>query len=327
MDDLSSSTRSVPKTVLLASPRGWCAGVERAVDTVRHILELHGPPVYVRKQIVHNLHVVRDLEAQGVVFVDKVSEIPEGARVVFSAHGVSPDVHAKAAERNLNVVDATCPLVTKVHKQAIRYARDGYTIILIGHAGHEEVEGTLGEAPDHIVLVGDVEEARTLDIGSPEKLAYITQTTLSVDETAQIIRVLKERYPQMVGPAREDICYATTNRQAAVKELAHQTELVLVIGSENSSNSVRLAEVARECGVPAYRIDDESQINPAWLDGVSIVGITSGASAPETLVNRVCDYFRQLGTTDIRAIAEVDEGVHFALPTKLRLQMVEQPSS
>ena len=327
MADSRPTHSHTPSTVLLASPRGWCAGVERAVDTVRHVLDLHGPPVYVRKQIVHNIHVVRDLEAQGVVFVDKVSEIPEGARVVFSAHGVSPAVHEKAAELELNVVDATCPLVTKVHKQAIRYARDGYTIILIGHEGHEEVEGTLGEAPDHIVLVGNVEEAQTLDIGNPEKLAYITQTTLSVDETVQIIRILKERYPQMIGPAREDICYATTNRQAAVKELAQQTDLVLVIGSENSSNSVRLAEVARECGIPAYRIDDESQIDPAWLEGIDVVGITSGASAPESLVTRVCDYFRQRGTTDIRAIAEVNEGVHFALPTKLRLQMAEQTSS
>ena len=327
-DAVPAAVTAAPTTVLLASPRGWCAGVERAVDTVRHILELHGPPVYVRKEIVHNLHVVRDLESQGVIFVDYVSQIPEGARVVFSAHGVSPEVHAKAAERGFDVVDATCPLVTKVHKQAIRYAREGYQIILIGHEGHEEVEGTLGEAPDSIVLVGSVAEAEALDIGNPGKLAYITQTTLSVDETAQIIRCLKQRYPQLVGPQREDICYATTNRQVAVKQLALQTELVLVIGSENSSNSVRLAEVARESGVPAYRIDDETQIDPAWHQGVKIVGITSGASAPESLVNRVCDYFRDLGTTDIRPIAEVDEGVHFALPTKLRLQMVgDAPSS
>lgn len=323
MADHERTEPQAPATVLLASPRGWCAGVERAVDTVRHVLDLHGPPVYVRKQIVHNIHVVRDLEAQGVIFVDKVSEIPEGGRVVFSAHGVSPQVHEKSAELKLNVVDATCPLVTKVHKQAIRYARDGFTIILIGHEGHEEVEGTMGEAPDHIVLVGNIEEAESLEIGNPEKLAYITQTTLSVDETAQIIRVLKDRFPQMVGPVREDICYATTNRQAAVKELAQQTDLVLVIGSENSSNSVRLAEVARECGVPAYRIDDETQIDRSWLAGVTTVGITSGASAPESLVTRVCDYFRDMGTTDIRAIAEVNEGVHFALPTKLRLQMAD----
>jgi 4-hydroxy-3-methylbut-2-en-1-yl diphosphate reductase len=321
MTPMSDPTLPTPDTVLLASPRGWCAGVERAVDAVRQTLELHGPPIYVRKQIVHNIHVVRELEAQGVIFVDKVSEVPEGATAVFSAHGVSPAVHAKAAERQLNVVDATCPLVTKVHKRAIKYARDGYTIILIGHAGHEEVEGTMGEAPDHIVLVQSEDDVDALDIGQPEKLAYITQTTLSVDETAAIIRKLKEKYPQLVGPTREDICYATTNRQAAVKELAAQTDLVLVIGSENSSNSVRLAEVAREAGTPAHRIDDESEIREEWLVGVRTLGLTSGASAPERVVERVCEFFRARGTSDIRPIAEVDEGVHFMLPTELRLAM------
>lgn len=315
---------NVPERVLLASPRGWCAGVERAVDAVKEALELYGAPLYVRKQIVHNIHVVRDLEAQGVIFVDRVSEIPEGATVVFSAHGVSPMVHAKATERHLKVVDATCPLVTKVHKQAIRYAREGYTMVLIGHEGHEEVEGTMGEAPASMVLVEDIDQAREVDLSQARKLAYLTQTTLSVDETAAIIRVLRERFPHIEGPTREDICYATTNRQGAVKDLAQVTDLVLVIGSENSSNSVRLAEVARECGTPAHRIDDESQIDPAWLDGVRTVGITSGASAPETLVDRVCEYFRALGTQEFRALDEVDEGVHFMLPTELRVAMAER---
>lgn len=310
-----------PTTVLLASPRGWCAGVERAVDAVRKTLALHGPPIYVRKEIVHNMHVVRDLEAQGVIFVDDEREAPEGATLVFSAHGVSPLVHQRSAERSLNVIDATCPLVTKVHKQAIRYAREGYTMFLIGHDGHEEVEGTMGEAPENIVLVQSEDEVDKLEIGNPDKLAYITQTTLSVDETAAIIRKLKERYPQMVGPTKEDICYATTNRQVAVKQLAAQSDLVLVIGSENSSNSVRLAEVARESGVPAYRIDDETDIDPNWMDGIQTVGITSGASAPESLVERVCTYFRDRGTTTIKPIAEVDEGVHFMLPTELRIAL------
>lgn len=312
-----------PQTVLLASPRGWCAGVERAVDTVRKTLVLHGPPIYVRKEIVHNRYVVRDLEQQGVVFVDDEREIPEGATVVFSAHGVSPAVHMRSAERSLHVIDATCPLVTKVHKQAIRYARDGYTIIMIGHDGHEEVEGTMGEAPDSITLVGSIEEVDALDIGNPEKLAYITQTTLSVDETAAIIRRLKERFPQLKDPVKEDICYATTNRQVAVKQLAELSDLVLVIGSENSSNSVRLMEVARESGVPAYRIDDETEIDEQWLEGVATVGITSGASAPESIVERVCEYFELRGTEDIRPIAHVDEGVHFMLPTELRMALTD----
>jgi 4-hydroxy-3-methylbut-2-enyl diphosphate reductase len=313
-----------PQTVLLASARGWCAGVERAVDAVRETLALHGPPVYVRKQIVHNLHVVRELEEQGAIFVDTMSEVPEGSTVVLSAHGVAPTVHAKGRERKLDVVDATCPLVTKVHKQAIRYARDGYMMVMIGHEGHEETVGTMGEAPDHIVLVQTAEDVEALDIGQPEKLAYITQTTLSVDETTSIIAALKAKYPQIVAPAKGDICYATTNRQLAVKELAQQVDLVLVLGSLNSSNSVRLAEVAREAGTAAHRIDDETEIRDEWLVGVDTVGITSGASAPETLVERVCEFFRQRGTTDIRKVAQADEGVHFMLPTELRLAMAER---
>lgn len=315
------SSSPAPRTVLLASPRGWCAGVERAVDAVHQTLKLYGPPIYVRKQIVHNLHVVRELEEQGVVFVESEQEVPAGATVVLSAHGVAPDVHERAQERGLNVVDATCPLVTKVHKEAKRYASQGYTIVLIGHEGHEEVVGTMGEAPDSIVLVGSEQEVDDLDIGSQEKMAYVTQTTLSVDETAVIIRRLRERYPQIVGPAKDDICYATSNRQLAVKELAQECDLVLVIGSGNSSNSNRLVEVAQECGVPSYRIEDESHIDEAWLDGVQTVGITSGASAPESLVDRVCDFFRARGTTDIRPQRVVDEGVHFMLPSELRKAM------
>ncbi len=320
----SAASATFPTRVLLASPRGWCAGVERAVDTVRQVLALHDPPIYVRKQIVHNIHVVRDLEQQGVIFVDDESEIPAGATVVLSAHGVAPEVHERCAERNLNVIDATCPLVTKVHMQAVRFAKEGYTIILIGHEGHEEVVGTMGEAPDSILLVGSVEEVDNLVVDAPEKLAYVTQTTLSVDETGVIIERLQQRFPNIVGPTKQDICYATSNRQAAVKRLASQSDLVLVIGSENSSNSVRLAEVAREEGVPAWRIDDETQIEPEWLVGVDTVGITSGASAPETLVEAVCNYFRALGTTEFSPLETVDEGVHFMLPNKLRLAMSQR---
>jgi 4-hydroxy-3-methylbut-2-enyl diphosphate reductase len=310
-----------PQTVLLASPRGWCAGVERAVDAVRQTLELHGPPIYVRKQIVHNIHVVRELEAKGVTFVESESEVPEGSTVILSAHGVAPEVHERSASRQLNVIDATCPLVTKVHKEALKYANAGYTIVLIGHEGHEEVVGTMGEAPDAIVLVGSEEEVDALEIGDPEKIAYITQTTLSVDETIGIIERLKARYPQIEGPAKADICYATSNRQQAVKELAAETELVLVIGSGNSSNTNRLVDVAQEAGLPAYRIDDETQIEDAWLEGIQVVGITSGASAPESLVDRVCEFFRARGTTDIRPQKVVDEGVHFMLPSELRTAM------
>ncbi len=312
-----------PETVILASPRGFCAGVDRAIDTVRHALDVYGAPIYVRHEIVHNIHVLRELEELGAVFVKELDEVPEGANAVLSAHGVAPEVHRLGEQRGLNVIDATCPLVTKVHKEAIRFADAGYTIILIGHEGHEEVIGTMGEAPDAITLVGTVEEVDELDLGSPEKMAYISQTTLSVDETASIIRRLRERYPQIEGPKRDDICYATSNRQAAAKELAGQCDLVLVIGSGNSSNSVRLVEVARDAGTPAHRIDDETMIEDAWLQGVKVVGITSGASAPESLVERVLEFFRQRGTTDIRGDRVVDEGVHFMLPTKLRTELNE----
>ena len=304
--------------VLLASPRGYCAGVERAVETVERALSLYGPPVYVRKQIVHNAHVVRDLERRGAVFVEDETDAPAGAILVLSAHGVAPSVYDRAAERRQTTIDATCPLVTKVHVQARRYAAEGLRIVLIGHAGHEEVVGTLGEAPDETVLVESVEDAEALDLPAGTPLAYITQTTLSVDETTEIIDVLKRRFPQIRAPQREDICYATSNRQWAVKELLSEIDLLLVIGSRNSSNSNRLVEVARAAGVPAHLIDDETEIDTGWLDGVGTVGLTSGASAPERLVERVCDWFRRQGIEDITPFASVYEDVVFRLPVELR---------
>jgi 4-hydroxy-3-methylbut-2-en-1-yl diphosphate reductase len=309
------------RKVLLASPRGYCAGVERAVETVEKALELYGPPVYVRKQIVHNLHVVRDLEARGAVFVDEETEVPEGETVVFSAHGVAPSVHANAASRQLNTIDATCPLVTKVHVQARRYAADGYTVVLIGHEGHEEVVGTLGEAPDAMVLVESVADVDALTFPDDQKLAYVTQTTLSVDETSEIITALRNRFPSIYAPKKEDICYATSNRQWAVKEMLGEIELLLVIGSRNSSNSNRLVEVARAGGVAAHLIDDETEIDEAWTDGVEIAGVTSGASAPEKLVERVCDWFRARGVTEIEPYRLVDEDVEFRLPVELRREL------
>jgi 4-hydroxy-3-methylbut-2-enyl diphosphate reductase len=309
------------KRVLLASPRGYCAGVERAVETVELALAHYGAPIYVRKQIVHNAHVVRDLEERGAIFVDSEVEAPEGATIVFSAHGVAPAVHDRAATRSLKTIDATCPLVTKVHVQARRYADAGYTIVLIGHAGHEEVEGTMGEAPQSTVLVQTVEDAEHLDLSSDAKVAYITQTTLSVDETTEIIAVLRRRFPQIHAPKKEDICYATSNRQWAVKEMAEHIDLLLVIGSRNSSNSNRLVEVARAAGVPAYLIDDEADIDDAWLDGIETVGVTSGASAPEKLVDRVCEWFRARGVEQIEPYRMVDEDVVFKLPVELRREL------
>src|SRR5205823_4043183 len=311
--------RGLVSRVLLASPRGYCAGVERAVETVERALSLYGAPVYVRKQIVHNAHVVRELEARGAVFVEDEREAPEGATLVLSAHGVAPAVRARAAERRLTTIDATCPLVTKVHAQARRYAREGLTIILIGHAGHEEVVGTMGEAPDSTILVESVEEAEALvlppDAGD---LAYTTQTTLSVDETADIIAALRRRFPHIRGPQKEDICYATSNRQWAVKELLDEIDLLLVIGSHNSSNSNRLVEVARCANVEAYLIDDETEIEERWFERAETVGLTSGASAPEHLVERVCDWFRAQGVTEITPFASVYEDVVFRLPVELR---------
>ena len=311
----------VVKRVLLASPRGYCAGVERAVETVERLLDLHGPPVYVRKQIVHNAHVVRDLEERGAIFVESETEVPEGATVVLSAHGVAPSVYANAADRGLNTIDATCPLVTKVHVEARRYAEEGYTIVLIGHEGHEEVIGTTGEAPDAIVLVQTVDDAERLELPDPDRVAYITQTTLSVDETMAIIGVLRRRFPNIRAPKRDDICYATSNRQWAVKDLLGEVELLLVIGSRNSSNSNRLVEVARAGGVNAFLIDDETDIDEAWLADVETVGITSGASAPEKLVARVCDWFRARGVDAIETFQSVHEDVVFKLPVELRREL------
>ena len=307
-----------PRKLLLASPRGYCAGVDRAVDTVERALDHFGAPVYVRKEIVHNGHVVRDLSERGAVFVEDEREVPENGVVVLSAHGVAPEVYRHCLERGLRTIDATCPLVTKVHTEAKRYAASGYTIVLIGHEGHEEVVGTMGEAPESIRLIGSVEEIADLEIEDPTRVAYITQTTLSVDETLVIIAALRERFPQIVGPKRDDICYATQNRQNAVKQLAGEVDLVLVIGSRNSSNSNRLVDVTRELGVPAYLIDDETTIDPAWLEGVETVGITSGASAPEWLVERVISYFRGIGVQQVDSHELVDEDVHFSLPTALR---------
>jgi 4-hydroxy-3-methylbut-2-enyl diphosphate reductase len=316
-----STLAAMVKRVLLASPRGYCAGVERAVDTVEKLLDLHGRPVYVRKQIVHNAHVVRDLEARGAIFVEDEREVPEGETVVLSAHGVAPSVYRNAEGRRLNTIDATCPLVTKVHVQARRYAAEGYTILLIGHEGHEEVVGTTGEAPESTILVQSVADAEALDLPPDAKVAYITQTTLSVDETGEIITTLRRRFPHIHAPRKEDICYATSNRQWAVKDLLAEVDLLLVIGSRNSSNSNRLVEVARAGGVAAHLIDDETDIDEAWLAEAETVGLTSGASAPEKLVERVCEWFRARGVEDISAHRMVDEAVEFRLPVELRREL------
>jgi len=318
-----SDTAIAPNTVekvVLAAPRGYCAGVDRAVQTVERALELHGPPVYVRKEIVHNKHVVAGLRERGAVFVEQETEIPPGAVAVFSAHGVAPSVRANAERLHLRTIDATCPLVTKVHREALRFAQEGYTIVLVGHAGHEEVEGTMGEAPQSIVLVQSEEDVKTLHVDDPERVAYVTQTTLSVDETGAILARLRERFPSIVGPRTEDICYATTNRQAAVKELAGNCDLVLVIGSRNSSNSVRLVEVARACGAEAHLIDNREEVREEWLAGKRVVGVSSGASAPEELVRDLIALFRERGVRE-QDIAEVDfnrEDVRFMLPKQIR---------
>ncbi len=309
----------MPTRILLAWPRGYCAGVERAIDTVERAIRLHGPPVYVRKQIVHNIHVVRDLEAKGAVFVEDEREVPEGAVCVLSAHGVAPSVYDNADERGLRVIDATCPLVTKVHLEARRFAREDLTILLIGHQGHEEVVGTSGEAPEHIVLVQSPDEARMVKLPDDARdLAYLTQTTLSVDETNEIIGVLRERFPHIQGPPREDICYATQNRQDAVKDMAAEADVILVIGSQNSSNSKRLVEVSGALGTPAYLIDDETEIDASWLDGADTVGVTSGASAPEWLVERVVLHLKGLGATRVEELHTVDESMRFSLPAAVR---------
>ena len=308
--------------LLLAAPRGYCAGVDRAVQTVERALELYGAPVYVRKEIVHNKHVVEQLRARGAIFVDEIDEsIPEGATTVFSAHGVSPAVHAQAAARSLSTIDATCPLVTKVHVEAKKFAAEGYTIVLIGHDGHEEVEGTMGEAPDSIVLVETEADVDALEVPDPEKVAFISQTTLSVDETRTIIQRLRDRFPAITGPRTDDICYATTNRQAAVKQMAVICDLVLVIGSQNSSNSQRLVDVARDCGTESHLIDNESQVEPVWLEGKRIVGISSGASAPEELVDRLVTYFTDRGVSDVSEFEVMREDVRFMLPKRIRVDL------
>ena len=310
------------KRLVLASPRGYCAGVERAVETVERALELHGAPVYVRKQIVHNAHVVRDLESRGAVFVDSVSEVPPKSIVVFSAHGVSPAVRHSARFRGLRTIDATCPLVSKVHAEARHFARLGYTIFLIGHAGHEEVEGTTGEAPASIVLVESAEQAEAVVPPQTKRLVYLTQTTLSVDETDGIVAVLRRRFPDIEAPKKDDICYATTNRQRAVKRILAAVDLLLVIGSRNSSNSNRLVDVARARGIQAHLIDDESEIDEAWLEGVESVGVTSGASAPESLVRRVVAWFHDRGVSQIEALDGAVEDVFFKLPREVRADAV-----
>jgi 4-hydroxy-3-methylbut-2-en-1-yl diphosphate reductase len=314
-----------PEKLLLAAPRGYCAGVDRAVQSVEHALELHGAPVYVRKEIVHNKHVVEQLRERGAIFVDELDDtIPEGAVTVFSAHGVSPAVHAEAERRGLSTIDATCPLVTKVHREALKFAAEGYTIVLIGHDGHEEVEGTMGEAPEHILLVETEEDVDALEVADPEKLAYVSQTTLSVDETRAIINRLRERFPSIIGPRTDDICYATTNRQAAVKQMAPHCDLVLVIGSRNSSNSNRLVEVAREHGADSHLIDSEEQVREEWLEGTRVVGITSGASAPEELVQRLVAFFRARGTEQVEEFEVVQEDVRFMLPKTIRQALAAQ---
>jgi len=318
----SENTLAGPSKVLLAAPRGYCAGVDRAVQTVEHALDLYGEPVYVRKEIVHNKHVVEELEKRGAIFVEQETEVPEGQMVVFSAHGVAPSVHENAEKRRLRTIDATCPLVTKVHVEARKFAQDGYTIVLIGHEGHEEVEGTTGEAPANIVLVQTEDDVDSLEVDDPNRIAYITQTTLSVDETSSIIARLKEKFPNAVGPKTDDICYATTNRQQAVKALARECDLVLVIGSTNSSNSNRLVEVAREHGAASHLIDNHLQVDETWLEGVDTVGITSGASAPEELVERLVTFFRERGASDVSELKTVDEDVRFMLPGEIRKELL-----
>jgi 4-hydroxy-3-methylbut-2-enyl diphosphate reductase len=307
-----------PRTVLLASPRSFCAGVERAIAVVEQLLDQRGRPIYVRKQIVHNTHVVAGLEARGAVFVDELGAVPDRSTVVFSAHGVSPAVRADAADRGLETIDATCPLVTKVHAEARRYAARGDTVILIGHTGHEEVEGTLGEAPEHTVLIQATSDVAELTLADPARVSYLTQTTLAVDETAEIVDALRERFPALRGPASDDICYATTNRQDALTAIAEESDLVLVVGSTNSSNSVRLVELALRHGTPSHLIDDPSDIRPEWLDGVRVVGVTAGASAPPRLVDAVIAALAEHGPVTVVEREVTRETVRFTLPLTMR---------
>jgi len=315
----SPSQQDRPKRVVLAAPRGYCAGVDRAVITVEKALERYGPPVYVRKQIVHNRHVVEGLEERGAIFVAELDEVPQGSTVVFSAHGVSPAVQQEAKDRGLKAIDATCPLVTKVHHEARRFARDELEVLLIGHAGHEEVEGTTGEAPEHITLVQSPEDVDRLEVRDPSRLAWLSQTTLSVDETLETVNRLREKFPLLQDPPSDDICYATQNRQLAIKQIAAASDLVLVVGSANSSNSVRLVEVALEAGAKAaYRIDNATEVDPAWLAGVASIGVTSGASVPDDLVKGVLDYLVDQGFPAAREERLTEESLVFALPPELR---------
>ena len=320
LQDPPSAGRTAARKVLLLTPRGFCAGVVRAIDVVKIALELYGPPIYVRKEIVHNRHVVDELAQAGAIFVEEVDEIPPGARVIFSAHGVAPSVRLMTADRELNVIDATCPLVTKVHLEAVRFARQGYTIIIIGHRDHDEVIGTLGEVPDASVLVETVEDAAVVKVPNPGKVCYLTQTTLSLDETRDIVARLKERFPAIQGPPAQDICYATENRQLAVKAVAPTCDLLLVVGSRNSSNSKRLVEVCEKNGVPAHLIDDESEIDPAWLHNVNTVAVTAGASAPEHLVQGLIRSLQARGFNEVEEFEIKEEDVRFSLPSELAQQ-------
>ncbi|HEY8481242.1 MAG TPA: 4-hydroxy-3-methylbut-2-enyl diphosphate reductase [Spirillospora sp.] len=312
-------TATKKRRVLLAKPRGYCAGVDRAVETVEIALKKYGPPIYVRKQIVHNVHVVKTLEERGAIFVDETEEVPEGSIVVFSAHGVAPAVHEEAKGRNLRTIDATCPLVTKVHKEAVRFAAQDYDILLIGHEGHEEVIGTTGEAPEHIHLVDGPDDVDNINVRDPEKVAWLSQTTLSVDETLATVEKLRKRFPKLQDPPSDDICYATQNRQTAVKEIAAEAQLVIVVGSTNSSNSARLVEVAEEHGADAaYLVDYAEQIDPAWLEGVTTVGVTSGASVPDELVQGVLAWLAERGFDEVEEVESVEEHMRFSLPKELR---------
>jgi 4-hydroxy-3-methylbut-2-en-1-yl diphosphate reductase len=314
---MKTGEAGLERTVLLASPRGFCAGVVRAIDIVNLALEVYGAPLYVRREIVHNKYVVNELRAKGIVFIEELDDAPRGSRVIFSAHGVSPEVRKAAAARQLRVLDATCPLVTKVHSEAIKYAREDYSIILIGHQDHDEVIGTSGEAPQAMTVVGSVGEVDKIQVRDPSRVAYLTQTTLSLDDTREIIERLRERFPLIQGPASEDICYATQNRQRAVLELAQRSDVILVVGSANSSNSCRLAEVSEGAGVPAYLIDDIEDIQDQWLAGVQVIGLTAGASAPVELVNRVICYLNSIGFPRVETVGSIVENVEFALPPEL----------
>ncbi len=316
---MSQNPEAQTKRVLLAAPRGYCAGVDRAVITVEKALELYGPPVYVRKEIVHNKHVVTTLQKRGAIFVEETDEVPEGATVIFSAHGVAPVVHEEAKALNLKTIDATCPLVTKVHREAVRFADDDYDILLIGHQGHEEVVGTAGEAPEHIIVVDSPQDVVNVEVRDPEKVVWLSQTTLSVDETMETVRLLREKFPKLQDPPSDDICYATQNRQLAVKQMAQDCDLMLVVGSLNSSNSVRLVEVALEHGSRAgHLVDYADEIDEAWLEGVRTVGVTSGASVPELLVRDVLGFLAERGYRDVETVVAAEESVLFSLPKELR---------